>query len=162
MLSMGLNHPLPIVIEPARTSDIDEIVTIENRSYTFPWSRSVLRAEIDGEDFSYVYVARLQHNSSFPQKIIGYNYFWVVSDEVHILNLAIDPDYRGYGYGKQLMQFALNFGQERGAKSAFLEVGASNIVAQQFYMQLGFYRIGTRKRYYKGKEDAYVMKKQLL
>jgi ribosomal protein S18 acetylase RimI-like enzyme len=60
------------------------------------------------------------------------------------------------------MKFALNFGQERGAKSAFLEVGASNIVAQQFYMQLGFYRIGTRKRYYKGKEDAYVMKKQLL
>lgn len=160
MSLIALDHNLQIVIEPAEPADIDEIVTIENRAYAFPWARSLLRAEINGKEFSYVYVARLQQNSSFPGKIIGYNYFWLVSDEVHILNIAVEPDYRGYGCGKRLVQFALNFGRERGAKSAFLEVRASNDAAQQLYKQLGFQRTGLRKHYYAdNKEDAYVMKK---
>ena len=162
MSKIMLEHNLQILIEPAELEDLDEIVEIESRAYAFPWARSLLRAEIKGKEFSYVYVARLQQNSSFPNKIIGYNYFWVVSDEIHILNIAVDPDYRGYGCGKHLTQFALNFGRERGAKSAFLEVRASNDAAQQLYTQLGFHRIGLRKHYYgDNKEDAYVMKKQL-
>ncbi len=162
MALITLAHNLQIVIEAAKPADLDEIVEIENRAYAFPWARSVLHAEINGKAFSYVYVARLQHNSSFPEKIIGYNYFWLAADEIHILNIAVDHDYRGYGCGKHLVRFALNFGRERGAKSAFLEVRASNDAAQQLYRQLGFHRIGLRKHYYSdNKEDAYVMKKRL-
>ncbi len=162
MSPLMLDHHLQIVIEPAKLSDLDEIVEIENRSYAFPWSRSVLLAEIDGKEFSYVYVTRLQQNLDFSGKIIGYIYFWVVSDEMHILNIAVDPDYRGYGCAKCMVQFALDFGQERGARSAFLEVRASNKAARQLYARLGFERIGIRKKYYSNdKEDAYVMKKQL-
>jgi ribosomal-protein-alanine N-acetyltransferase len=161
MTAMQSNQPPPIVIEPARLNDIDDIVAIENQAYRFPWSRSVLLAEINGEKFSYVYVARLSETSSFPHKLIGYHYFWVVSDEVHILNLAVAPDYQRHGYGRQLLQFALDFGRERGAISAFLEVRASNTVALQLYTQLGFFQIGTRKKYYGTEEDAYVLKKRL-
>jgi ribosomal-protein-alanine N-acetyltransferase len=158
-----LNDQLHIVIEPAKTEDIDRIAAIENRSYTSPWSRKILLNEIDGESSSYVYVARLQNGLGEPEKIIGYNFFWLVSDEVHILNIAVDPDYRGYGCGKHLMDFAINLGLERGATSVLLEVRVSNMVAQQLYSRLGFQRIGIRKKYYtESKEDAYVMKKQLL
>ena len=142
-----LNQQLQIVIEPAGLRDLDDIVAIENRSYVFPWARAVLQAEINGKTFSHVYVARLQQNFSAPRKIIGYNYFWLVADEIHILNVAVDPDYRGYGCGKQLIQFALDFGRARGAHSAFLEVRASNDAAQQIYIQFGFHRIGIRKQY---------------
>ena len=163
MSLITLNHNLQIVIESAEPADLDAIVAIENRAYAFPWARSLLSAEINGKEFSYVYVARLQLNSSVPGKIIGYNYFWLVSNEVHILNIAVDPDYRGYGCGKHLVQFALNFGRERGAKRALLEVRASNDAAQQLYRQLGFHRIGLRKHYYgDNKEDAYVMKKRIV
>jgi ribosomal-protein-alanine N-acetyltransferase len=149
-------------MELAQLEDLDEIVAIENRAYPFPWSRSVLLAEIGGREFSFVYVARMPHDSAFPEKIIGYIFFWLVSGEVHILNVAVDPDYRGYGYGKFMMQFALDFGLERGARSAFLEVRASNAEAQQLYTHLGFRPVGIRRRYYSNnKEDAYVMKKQL-
>ena len=161
MTAIQRNQPPPIVIEPARLSDIDDIVAIENQAYRFPWSRSLLLAEINGEKFSYVYVARLQQDSSVPQKMIGYNYFWVVSDEVHILNLAVAPDYQRQGYGRQLMEFALDFGRERGATSAFLEVRASNTIALQLYTKSGFFQIGIRKKYYGGEEDAYVLKKRL-
>jgi len=162
MTPITLDHNLQIMIESAELRDLDKIVAIENRSYAFPWARSLLLAEIKGKNFSYVFVARLRQTSFSSGKIIGYNYFWLVSDEIHILNIAVDPDYRGYGCGKYLVRFALDFGRERGAKSAFLEVRASNETAQRLYTDLGFHRIGIRKHYYSdNKEDAYVMKKQL-
>ena len=156
-----LKRSLPIVIEPAQASDLDEIAAIERRSYAFPWTRSVLQAEINGKNFSHVYVARLAHNSgSAAPKMVGYHYFWLVADEIHILNMAVDPAYRGCGYGKQLLRFALDFGQARGATIALLEVRVSNNAAQQLYKALGFQRIGLRKQYYADdNEDAFVMKK---
>jgi ribosomal-protein-alanine N-acetyltransferase len=92
-----LTDRVHIRIEPAKTRDIEEIVAIENRSYPFPWSQKILLHEITGKAFSYVYVARLWNGSESQDRIIGYNFFWIVSDEVHILNIAVDPDYRGYG-----------------------------------------------------------------
>lgn len=155
-----LKDRLHIIIEPARPEDIDEIAALENRAYEFPWSRKILLDEINGEWFSYVYVARLQNSCESSGKIVGYNFFWVVSDEIHILNIAVDPDYQRYGCGTRLLQFAIDFGREQGAKSVLIEVRVSNTAAQQFYRHLGFHRIGRRKKYYTdNKEDAYVMKK---
>ena len=157
-----LTDRVHVVIEPAKTADIEEIVAIENRSYPFPWSQKILLHEITGEAFSYVYVARLRNSSGTQGKIIGYNFFWVVTDEVHILNIAVDPDYRGYGLGKCLMLFAVEFGRKQGATSVLLEVRASNTAAQQLYASLGFQRIGVREKYYAdNKEDAYVLQKKI-
>lgn len=151
-----------IAIEPATMEDLDAIIEIENHSYACPWTPSLLQAEIHGKDFSYVYVARLTSSSENVQKIIGYSYFWLVAEEVHILNVAVDPDYRRHGFGAQLVEFALDFGRKRGAHRAFLEVRASNAIGRKLYERLGFTRIGLRKRYYSdNKEDAYVLQKAL-
>jgi ribosomal-protein-alanine N-acetyltransferase len=151
-----------LVIEPAKAEDIDRIVEIENRAYPFPWSRKLLLEEIHGKDFSYVYVARLLSPVAEKRSIIGYHYFWLVADEVHILNIAVEPEYQRTGCGRQLLQFALDFGEEQGARSAFLEVRASNLAAQKFYAHFGFHRVRIRKQYYSdNKEDAYVMRKWL-
>jgi ribosomal-protein-alanine N-acetyltransferase len=151
-----------IIIESAKPDDIDRIVEIENRAYPFPWSRPLLLAEINGKHFSYVYVARLVRPTSEDHSIIGYHYFWLVLDEVHILNIAVEPEYQRTGCGSQLLQFGLDFGLKRGACSAFLEVRASNLAAQQFYADFGFHQVGIRKQYYSdNKEDAYVMRKWL-
>lgn len=162
MRDIVLSSDLRVQLMLARKTDIDEIEAIERRAYPFPWTRKVLLEEIEGEAFSYAYVARLVSNSGHPGKIIGYHIFWLVSDEIHILNIAVDPEYQGYGLGTCLMQFAINFGKERSATCALLEVRVSNLPAQQLYAKLGFKRIGLRKRYYSdNKEDAYVMKLQI-
>ena len=162
MRDVVLTPEFHVQLTLARKTDINEIESIEQRAYPFPWTRKVLLDEIEGEAFSYVYVARLVSESGQPGKIIGYHFFWRVSDEIHILNIAVDPEYQGYGLGTHLMRFALNFGKERGATCALLEVRVSNVPAQQLYAKLGFRRIGLRKRYYSdNKEDAYVMKLQI-
>ena len=148
-----------VQLERARKEDIDAIVAIENRAYPFPWTRNVLLDEIEGESFSYVYVARLIDESGQAGKMIGYHFFWLVADEIHILNIAVDPEYHGAGLGTILIQFAIQFGRERGATCTLLEVRVSNTAALRLYEKLGFTRIGIRKQYYSdSKEDAYVMK----
>lgn len=150
----------PLIIRPATLGDLDAIEQIEQRAYPHPWSRAVLRNAVRGdEDFSYFYVARLEMSEAACGPIIGYHHFWLVADELHILNIAIDPAYQRRGYAGQLLQFAFDFGQQRGALSAFLEVRASNLPAQKLYASFGFTRIDTRSGYYSDThEDAYVMR----
>ena len=162
MPSFFLNDTLHVLIELAQISDIDEIVALENRAFPHPWSRNILLAEIDGESFSYVYVARLVGNDGVPGTIIGYHFFWLVADELHVLNIAVDPEYQGCGLGKILMNFAAEFGRDRGAQTMLLEVRVSNRPAQALYQKLGFRQVGLRKKYYTdNKEDAYAMTKDL-
>lgn len=151
----------PVMIERATLNDLDAIVAIENCSFPFPWSRNLLKAEINGKEFSFVYVLRLVQPSPSAGTLVGYIYFWLAADEVHILDIAVDPNYRRFGYGRQLLRFALDFGRERGACSAFLEVRASNLAARRFYETEGFEQIGVRKQYYSdNREDAHLLKKE--
>ena len=151
-----------VVIEPATPDDIDDIVTVENRAYPYPWTRHVLLSEINGEAFSYFFVARLRNHTGAPGKIIGYHIFWIVADEIHILNIAVDPEYQGQGIGKHLLRFGIDFGRDLGAACVLLEVRVSNTQAQQVYRHFGFQQIGIRTQYYSdNKEDAYVMKMEL-
>jgi ribosomal-protein-alanine N-acetyltransferase len=162
MLSFLKSQPL-YTIEQAGPDDLEAIVAIERQSYMFPWSRAVLSAEITSDkEFSYVFVLRLRRESHLaPSHIIGYIIFWLVTDEIHILNVAVTPASRGQGYGKQLVRFALDFGKQRNAGRAFLEVRASNQPAQHLYQRMGFRRIGIRKQYYSdNREDAYILEKR--
>ena len=151
-----------ISIEPAHVADIDEILAIEERAYQFPWPRKILLSELEGDEQSRPHVARLYDERHPAGTIIGYHFFWMVADEVHILNLAVDPAIQGRGIGRQLMAFAIEFGIERGASCVLLEVRVSNGAALRLYRGLGFQEIGIRKKYYsENQEDAYVMKKVL-
>ncbi len=157
---MSGNTTQHLIIEPATLNDLDTIERIEHRAYPFPWSQTVLRNAVrSDETFSYFYVARLRKLPDDSGVIIGYHHFWLVVDEVHILNIAIEPAYQRRGYASRLLQFALDFGRERGALSAFLEVRASNLAARELYAHFGFERIEIRTSYYSdNQEDAHVMK----
>jgi hypothetical protein len=81
----------------AQKTDIEQIEAIEQRLIP-SLARNVLLEEIEGESFSYVYVARLVTASGQPGAIIGYH-FLVISDEIHILNIAVDPEISGLWSG---------------------------------------------------------------
>lgn len=149
----------PIVIEKARTKDIDAIVEIERHSFVAPWSRRMLLAELEGRDFSYAYIAKIQEEPIKKPFTVGYIFFWVAADEIHIINIAVHPKFRKMGIGKRLIEIALDYGRKVHAQCAFLEVRVSNLTAQHLYTKLGFKVVGVRRRYYTdNKEDALVMK----
>ncbi len=133
--------------------DIDDVVKIDQQSFSVPWSRQSFVNEIDQNLYA-TYIVLEDDDGS----IIGYCGVWNVLDEAHITNIAIAPGNRGKGYGELLLKKIMELSKEAGAKSMTLEVRLSNEVAQSLYRKFGFEDGGVRKNYYSDNgEDALVM-----
>ena len=91
-------------------------------------------------------------------QVIGYAGAWIILDESHITNIAIEESRRGLGYGRALTTALMQYLSNLGAAYATLEVRRSNLRAQNLYKSLGFVELGVRKRYYEdNREDALIM-----
>ena len=135
--------------------DIDQVLAIENASFSMPWSKNLFLSEFRSPLVSTLMVAL----SGAPVRtVIGYVVFWHVADEMHILNLAVAPVFRRQGTSRKLVLAAIKRAFGKGAKRAFLEVRASNAAAQKLYSSLGFTGTSVRREYYDSPvEDAVVM-----
>lgn len=141
-----------IVFRFMREEDIDQVLEIEHRSFTTPWSREAFYNELNMNKFAVYIVLEVD------KKVVGYCGVWVVIDEAHITNIAILPEYRGRKFGEALMQNLFDVAKTMGAKSMTLEVRVTNYVAQGLYRKFGFQKGGLRKNYYTdNQEDALVM-----
>jgi ribosomal-protein-alanine N-acetyltransferase len=151
---------MTIVIEPMRREDLPEILAIEVASFALPWTEEMFKHELARGDLSEVLIARLA-DAGTPPPIGGYICVWVVGDELHINNIAVDPRWRRRGIAGGLLEAALERGRIRGVRRAFLEVRVSNVGAQALYRRYGFELAGVRKGYYDGPiEDAVIMRRE--
>ncbi len=153
---------MSLLIEPMRREDLPEVLAIEVVSFPHPWTGEMFENELARRDISQVLVARLA-DAGTPPPVAGYVCVWVVGDEVHINNVAVDVRWRRQGIATALLDAALDHGRVHGARRAFLEVRASNLGAQALYQQFGFQPAGVRKRYYDHPvEDAVIMRRDRL
>ena len=145
-----------ITIEVMKKEDIDQVLEIEQASFSMPWSKNLFLSEFRSPLVSTLMVALA--DDPLQRRGIGYIVFWLVSDEVHILNLATAPEQRRRGIAKKLVIKALKGAYQKGARRAFLEARASNAIAQRLYSSLGFTGTSVRRGYYDSPvEDAVVM-----
>jgi ribosomal-protein-alanine N-acetyltransferase len=94
--------------------------------------------------------------------VVGYICFWLVADEIQIVNVAAHPAWRRRGIGTRLMRHALERGYEAGAKVAVLEVRRSNEAALSLYQGLGFKVVRERPGYYpEHREPALILEMKL-
>ncbi len=143
-------------------SDLPEVLRIEVVSFGLPWTQDMFERELGRGTLSELLVARAP-GSGTPPPLVGYLCAWVVTDELHINNVAVDPRWRRRGVATALLQEVLSRGRAREARSAFLEVRASNTGAQALYRKLGFAPTGIRRQYYSHPiEDAVIMTRDRL
>jgi ribosomal-protein-alanine N-acetyltransferase len=140
--------------------DLETVMSLERIAFKHPWSTELFRRELM-HDWSTILLAvpNPEHPSAptLPD-VLGFVIFWLVHDEVHVLNLAAHPVVRRSGVGRRLMIEVLEQGRRHGATLATLEVRRSNSPALGLYKGLGFRAIGTRPNYYVDEgEDAVVM-----
>jgi ribosomal-protein-alanine N-acetyltransferase len=149
-------------IEPMRAEDLQAVLAIEHASFALPWTEEMFLRDLARDDLAEILVARgAEAGESAP--VAGFLSYWVVQDEMHINNLAVDPRWRRRGIGMALLAASLDRARARGARHAFLEVRASNAAAQALYRQAGFQPAGTRRRYYSHPvEDAVIMRRSQL
>jgi ribosomal-protein-alanine N-acetyltransferase len=138
------------MIRPFTFSDLDHILQIELQS--FP------KSPYDGATFIslhylypktfLVYISKTLDREE--GQILGYIVF---SPDGHIISIAVHPQYRRIGIGKELLQMVFHTARD---KKIWAEVRKSNQGAQAFYLQMGFQITGVVPNYY-GKEDALIV-----
>jgi [ribosomal protein S18]-alanine N-acetyltransferase len=136
--------------------DLPEVVGIERASFTNPWSGALFLQELQ-VGFSRIILARRA-----GEPLAGYLCRWLVADEVHILNVAVDPRFRGQGVATILMREALREARERNAVAVTLEVRRSNVAGRRLYDSFGFEEVGARPNYYGRGEDAIILRLALV
>lgn len=172
-------------LDRMQMADIEEVSRIERRSFTNPWPMSAYRRELRRPEQNSYFVLRVNplpreehvdlraQRGRFLETILparrgephpdephlaGYVGMWQMYDETHVTTIAVDPQYRGNGYGELLLVTAFADALARGSAWVSLEVRVTNGTAQALYRKYGMSVYGRRAAYYTDNhEDALVM-----
>ncbi len=140
------------VIRKMTLKDLEQVVAIDQVSFSLPWPARSFQFELTDNAASRSWVVDLDG------RVIAMLVGWFIVDELHVATIAIHPEFRSQGLGKSILLHALCSAKEEGAVKAFLEVRESNEVAQKMYRNFGFVEDGRRPGYYKDNgEDAILM-----
>ena len=149
-----------VQIVPATLDMLSDILLLEEACFSSPWTRKMLEAELTGNPFAHFLVAVQvgESEGGAHGQIVGYHCFWIVFEELRLMNVAVQASIRRRGVGRALVTEAIRQGLTQTVTRAVLEVRASNEPAQSLYHSLGFVEFSRRQRYYSNPdEDAVLM-----
>ena len=145
------------LLRPATESDLNDVVRIERSCFADPWSEESFRRLLGGHPAIFQVLVLQPEN-----QVAGYVIAFAVGEDAELLNVAVEPRFRGKGFAGQMLDAVLIELATLGVRAAFLEVRESNRAALGLYGSRGFKEIGRRKNYYRRPvEDALVMRRIL-
>jgi ribosomal-protein-alanine N-acetyltransferase len=140
-------------IRPAEPAHIGELIRIGLETGLSPWTAQNYLDEMRRADSV---ILRLTDSENCILGFICGRVPQMPHGDAEIFNIAVCPEYRGNG-GILLREF-LSKCRDRKAAKVWLEVRASNHIAENFYLKNGFVRTGQRKNFYSDPvEDAILM-----
>ncbi len=132
--------------------DLDQVMLLELACFSVPWTQESFKKELTENKLAR-YIVIEEEN-----QIVGYGGVWYIVDEGHITNVAIHPDHRKKGLGKQLVDAMKDMAIQNEIVLMTLEVRVSNVAAITLYERMGFLEAGIRPKYYTdNQEDALIM-----
>lgn len=145
-----------LTVEAMQLEDLDAVHSIEEDSFSVPWTRESLRKELTDNKHA-IYITAKENG-----KVLGYAGLWHVVTEGHITNIAVKAGCRRRGIGDTLLKELEKIARAKEMMGLTLEVRVGNEQAMRLYAKNGFEIEGIRKNYYPDtKEDAVIMWKYL-
>ena len=131
-------------------ADLPQVVALERRSFTTPWSLAMFVLELS-KPSGICLAAHVEDELAGYLVCSRYDLVW------HIMNVSVDPDRRRRGIATAMLHALFERVGDPEAQLT-LEVRRSNAGAFSLYETLGFKSAGIRRRYYADNgEDAIVM-----
>ena len=87
-------------------------------------------------------------------EVVGFLGTRTIFDELDIMNIVTRKDKLNQGIASNLLSYII---RKSNVSKINLEVNEHNINAIKLYRKFGFRDVGTRKKYYEGKDDAILM-----
>lgn len=130
--------------------DIKEISENLQTDFDEFWNENILTSEIKNENTKYI-------KASIENKIVGFAGILINYDDIHVMNIVVRKDCRNNGIGKILMEALIELAKKENKESLTLEVNEKNIPAIKLYEKFNFEKLGIRKKYYNGIDNAIIM-----
>ena len=140
-----------IEISQMTLEDFEEIKDILQTEFDEFWKQSILKSELENTNSKYI-VAK-ENNI-----IVGFAGIILLPDDAEITNIVTKKNERKKGIGNLLLAKIIEMAKyERNNIS--LEVNEKNVPAIKLYEKYGFEKVGIRKKYYNGIDNAIIMTK---
>lgn len=144
-----------LIFDTLKPKYLDSLCELENICFTIPWTKNMFKGDISNPKAFYVLAV-------IDNTVVGYCGLYKVLDEGSITNIAVHPDYRKHGLGKELLNRIFEHCKINDLSFVTLEVRESNANAISLYNKNGFKVVGKRNNYYSdNKETAILMTKYI-
>ena len=138
---------------PLPAEDIDRIMEVMGLAFDPAYGEAWTRRQVsDAMLMDHCHWAVIGPDGRRPagsEPAAGFYLSRMTLDEEELLLLAVRPEMRRRGIGRQLIQYFINSSIERGVKRILLEMREGN-PAEILYRNCGFRPIGRRPKYYAG------------
>lgn len=143
-----------MIIEKMTFNDFENIKDILQSDFDEFWNANILKSELENENSKYI-VAKEN------DEIVGFAGIIITPIDTEITNIVTQKRNRKKGIGKSLLDKLIKMAKEINSESISLEVNENNSIAIHLYESYGFKKVGLRKKYYNGKDNAIIMTKVL-
>ena len=160
LLSTGvvfrLKNKSQLLIRRMTNEDVAQVEKLEIATFPTPWTVESFLYRLEEKNFNLSLVGLIE------DEIVAYTISYLVYDELHFSNLAVNNLFLRNQIGEILLWLSLHVGIEHSCHIINLEVRRRNLPAINLYKKYGFEVVGIRKNYYsKEREDALLMSKEI-
>ncbi len=135
------------------STNLDELVIIENVCFSHPMSKQNLLESLDNDKY-FIFGYKTDG------KIVAYASVFITSNEAYINNIAVLSEFRKQGIAKKLVLKLIETAKDNLCEFISLEVRESNSPAITLYKKFDFQEVANRKNYYSQPiENAIIMTK---
>jgi [ribosomal protein S18]-alanine N-acetyltransferase len=131
--------------------DMPEVLNTETNSFDYSWTE---------EDFLRCLRQRncIGMVAEHGDKVVGFMIYELHKKKLHVLNFAVNSEYRRRGIGRQMIAKLVGKLSSHRRTKIDLAVRETNLSAQMFFRDMGFMATRMLKNYYDDSgEDAYLM-----
>ena len=153
-----MRQPDNVVLRPPRKGDA-EIIAAMSRDLIesglgWSWSPERVGRAMAEKDTVTLVAAERGHIVAFAIAFFG-------EDHMHLSLLAVRPSHQRRGIGRRLLDWLFKSARVAGTASVHLELRARNQAARRFYRAQGFIETAYVPGYYRGREMALRMTREL-
>lgn len=143
------------LIRPLEEKDINEIIQGEEKAFGVSLGFDMIYSDLKLNPYANYIVLEVDG------RVRGYIGLWITYEVADVINFYVDKEIQGMGFGKMLLEFAINLCTMSKVETISLEVRENNEKAINLYEKYGFIYSHTREEYYSDGTDALVYIKKL-
>lgn len=132
-------------------ADMPAVRAIECQSFEYPWTEpDFIRCLRQRNVIGMV--------AEYGERIVGFMIYELHKNRLHLLNLAVAPDFRRSGVGRRMVNKLVSKLSRGRRNRIMLEIRETNLGAQLFFRELGFQAVSVLRDFFEDTtEDAYLM-----